>query len=160
VLGGWRVAGIQQYVSGTPISVGTTVSFPMFNGTNRATVPTYDGWRAPIKGSRFDPNVDSFLQPVSYFGAQPTTQFGNETRFNPKLRSWPGFNENFSLARSIRLQGEQKRLDFRWETFNLLNRTAFGGLGGATTLQNNNWGLYRTQANTQRRMQVSLKLYW
>src|SRR2546422_1913950 len=38
VLGGWRVAGIHQYASGTPISVGTTVSFPMFNGTNRATV--------------------------------------------------------------------------------------------------------------------------
>jgi len=159
LLGGWRFAGIQQYVSGTPISVGTTVSFPIFNGTNRATVPTYDGWRAPTKGSKFDPNVDSFLQPVSFFGTQPTTGFGNETRFNPKLRSWPGFNENFSLARSITLR-EQTRLDFRWEAFNLLNRTQFGALGGGATLQNNNWGLWRTQANSQRRMQVSLKLYW
>jgi hypothetical protein len=159
LLGGWRVAGIQQYASGTPISVGTTVSFPIFNGTNRATVPTYDGWRAPIKGSKFDPNVDSFLQPVSFFGPQPTTGFGNETRFNPKLRSWPGFKENFSLARSITLH-EQKRLDFRWETFNLLNRTQFEPLSGGATLQNNNWGLWRAQANSQRRVQVSLKLYW
>jgi len=103
---------------------------------------------------------DSFLQPVSYFGPQPTTGFGNETRFNPKLRSWPGFNENLSLARSINLHGEQKRLDFRWETFNLLNRTQFGPLSNATTIQNPNFGLWRTQANTQRRMQVSLKLYW
>src|SRR5262249_21978461 len=112
VVGGWRVAGIHQYVSGTPISLGTTVNFPIFNGTNRATVPTYDGWRGPIRGSKFDPNVDSFFQPASFFGAQPTTGFGNETRFNPKLRSWPSFNENFSLARSITIK-EEKRLDFR-----------------------------------------------
>src|ERR1051326_8215242 len=131
VLGGWRIAGIQQYVSGTPISVGTTVSFPVFNGVNRATVPAYDGWRASVKGSKFDPNADSFLQPVSFFGPQPTNRFGNETRFNPKLRSWPGFNENLSLARSINLHGEQHRLELRWETFNLLNRTQFGPLSGA-----------------------------
>ena len=101
---------------------------------------------------------NSFFQPVSHFGTQPTTQFGNETRFNPKLRSWPGFKENFSLARSITLH-EQKRLDFRWETFNLLNRTQFEPLSGGATLQNNNWGLWRAQANSQRRVQVSLKLY-
>jgi hypothetical protein len=160
VLGGWRLAGIQQYSSGTPVSVGTTISFPIFNGTNRATVPTYDGWRASTSGGSFDPNKDSFLQPVSFFGPQPTTGFGNETRYNPKLRYFPNYNENLSLARSINLKGEQKRLEFRWETFNLLNRTLFGPLGGATTLQNNNWGLWRVQANSQRRMQVSLKLYW
>ena len=89
------------------------MSFPIFDGTNRATVPTYDGWRAPTKGGRFDPNVDSFFQPVSFFGAQPTTGFGNETRYNPKLRYLPSYNENLSLARSINLHGEQKRLDFR-----------------------------------------------
>jgi hypothetical protein len=160
VFGGWRVAGIHQYLSGAPVSVGTTVSFPIFNGANRATVPTYDGWRAATKGSRFDPAVDNFFQPVSFFGPQPTTGFGNETRYNPKLRYLPSFNENISLARSINLHGEQKRLDLRWEAFNLLNRTQFGALSNATTLQNPNFGLWRTQANTQRRMQVSLKLYW
>jgi hypothetical protein len=160
LLGGWRVAGIQQYVSGTPVSVGTTVSFPIFNGVNRATVPTYDGWRAPTKGNNFDPNVDTFIQPASFFGPQPATAFGNETRFNPKLRYWPGFNENLSLARTINLHGEQKRLDIRWETFNLLNRTVFGPLSNATTMQNPNFGLWRAQANTQRRMQISLKFYW
>jgi hypothetical protein len=159
VLGDWRLAGIQQYSSGTPLSVGTTISFPIFDGTNRATVPTYDGWRAPVSG-KFDPNANSFLQPVSFFGAQPSTGFGNETRYNPKLRNFPNLNENLSLARSFKLKGEQKRLDFRWESFNHLNRTLFGPLSGATTLQNNNWGLWRTQANSQRRMQVSLKLYW
>jgi hypothetical protein len=159
VLGDWRLAGIQQYSSGTPVSVGTTVSFPIFDGTNRATVPTYDGWRAPISGN-FDPNKDSFLQPASFFGPQPTTGFGNETRYNPKLRYFPNYNENLSLARSIKLNREKQRLDFRAEAFNLLNRTQFGPLSNATVLQNPNFGLWRVQSNTQRRLQVSLKLYW
>ncbi len=85
ILGGWRLSGIQGYSSGTPISLGTTVSFPIFDGVNRATVPTYDGWRGTYSGN-FDPNANSFFQPVSFFGPQPTTQFGNETRFNPKAR--------------------------------------------------------------------------
>jgi len=159
VLGGWRFSGIQQYASGTPVSLGTTVSFPIFGGTNRPTVPTYDNWRAPYTG-KFDPFADSFLQPPSFFGPQPTTQFGNETRYNPKLRYLPNFNENVSLARSINLKGEQKRLEFRWEAFNLPNRTIFGPLSGATTLQNNNFGKWQAQSNSARRMQVSLKLYW
>jgi hypothetical protein len=159
IFGGWRVAGIQGYSSGTPISLGTSVSFPIFDGANRATVPTYTGWRGTYSG-KFDPNADSFFQPVSFFGAQPTNQFGNETRYNPKARYLPNYNENISLARSIDLKGESKRLDFRWETFNLLNRTQFGPLSGATTLQNNNFGKWQAQSNSPRRMQVSMKLYW
>ena len=159
LLGGWRLSGIQGYSSGTPIYLGTTVSFPIFDGVNRATVPTYDGWRGTYSGN-FDPNANSFFQPVSFFGTQPTTQLGNETRYNPKARYLPNLNENLSLARSINLHRDQTRLEFRWETFNLLNRTQFGPLSGATTLQNNNFGKWQTQSNSARRMQVSMKLYW
>ena len=121
-------------------------------------MPTYNGWRGTYSGN-FDPNANSFFQPVSFFGPQPTTQFGNETRFNPKARYLPNLNENLSLARSVKLH-EETRLEFRWETFNLLNRTQFGPLSGATTLQNNNFGKWQTQSNSARRMQVSMKLYW
>jgi hypothetical protein len=84
---------------------------------------------------------------------------GTITRYNPKLRNTPGFSESFSFARSITFK-EAKRLDFRWEIFNLLNRTQFGALSGGGTLQNANFGLWRTQSNSARRMQVSMKLYW
>ena len=126
------------------------------NGSN--AVPTYDGWRASTKGGKFDPNVDSFLQPVSYFGAQPTTGFGNETRFNPKLRSWPGFNENFSLARSITLK-EQTRLDFRWETFNVTNSVSFDpqALKGANLDSRGTFGKYSGTLSSPRVMQFGLR---
>lgn len=159
VIGGWRFSGIQEYTSGDPISLGTTVSFPVFNGTNRPTISTYDGWRAPLAGGSFDPAVDRFLQPASFFGTQPTDRLGNATRYNPKLRYSPTLNESVSLARSFRIK-EALRLELRGETFNILNRTAFGPLSGATSLQNANFGLWRTQSNSQRRLQLAMKLYW
>ena len=177
VLGGWRVSGINAYSSGLPVYLETTVSFPLFNtagsslnialptgvsltnATNRITASTYDGWRGTTAKSAFDPNVDKFLQPASFFGTQPTDAFGNTTRYNPKLRFFPNFNENISLARSVQLK-EKLRLEFRGESFNVLNRTQFGPLAGALTLQNPNFGLWKSQANTQRRIQLALKLYW
>jgi hypothetical protein len=159
IIGGWHFSGIQEYSSGEPVALGTTISVPIFNGSNRPTVSTYDGWRAPIAGGQFDPAVDRFLQPASFFGTQPTNQLGNATRYNPKLRYWPTFNENVSLARTFRIK-EALRLEFRGEAFNLLNRTAFGPLSGATSLQNANFGLWRTQSNSQRRLQLAMKLYW
>jgi len=135
------------------------VSFPIFNGGNRPTVTTYDGWRGAIAGSKFDPAVDKFLQPASFFGAQPTDRLGNMTRYSPKLRNWPGYNESVSFAKGIKFT-ESKRLDIRWEAFNLLNRTTFSALSGGTSLQNANFGLWRTQGNSARRMQVAAKLYW
>jgi hypothetical protein len=147
-------------VSGMPLPLSTTISFPIFNGSNRPTVATYDGWRAPVKGDRFDPAVDTFFQPASFFGAQPTTQFGNMTRYNPKLRNFPDLNENASLAKSFYVFHERAHVDFRWEAFNLFNRVRFGPLSGGATLQDPNFGLWRTQVNSPRQMQVALKLYW
>jgi hypothetical protein len=158
ILGNWRFAGSQGYSSGTPIGLGTTISFPIFNGGNRPTISTYNGWGGTYSGS-FNPGSDSFFQPASFFGTQPTTALGDATRYNPKLRYFPGFNENASLNKTIRL-GESKHLDIRWESFNYLNRTQFGPLSGGTTLQNANFGNWRSQSNSPRRMQVSMKFYW
>jgi hypothetical protein len=103
--------------------------------------------------------VNSFLQPASFFGTQPTDRVGNMTRYNPKLRNFPSLNENVSLAKSIVLH-ESLRLDLRGEAFNLFNRVLFGPLSSATVLQNPNFGLWRAQANSPRQMQLALKLYW
>jgi hypothetical protein len=160
VLGGWRVAGNNTYLSGTPVVVTTTVSFPLGDGTfvNTPTIATYDGWRGTYTG-KFDPNVNRFFQPVSFFPTQSTTQFGNATRTNPKVRNFPTFNENISLAKTFPIR-ESVRAEFRGEAFNLLNRTLFGAASGGTSLQNANFGLWNTQANTPRTLQLALKLYF
>ena len=160
VIGGWRIAGNNTYLSGTPIALTTTVSFPLGDGTfvNTPTITTYDGWKGSYTG-KFDPNVDRFFQPASFFGTQPTTQFGNATRTNPKIRNFANLNENISLAKSFPLH-ESIRAEFRAEAFNVLNRTQFGPASGGTSLQNANFGLWNTQANTPRQLQLALKVYF
>jgi hypothetical protein len=86
------------------VSLGTTVNFPIFNGRNAPLVTTYDGWRGTQAGGKFDPQTDRFIQPASFFGPQPTDRPGNETRYNSKLRQFPNFSENVSLAKTIPLK--------------------------------------------------------
>ncbi len=158
VLGGWRISGIQSYSSGFPVALARNNPWAIFNGVTRPTITSYDNWRAPLAGDRFDPAVDRFLNPAAFpVSAQPIA-FGNTTRYNPKVRGFPNFNENLSLAKSFPLGGETRRLDVRAEAFNMFNRTVFG-IGG-NNLNNNNFGVVQNQVNTQRQMQVALKLYW
>jgi hypothetical protein len=155
ILGGWRVGAIQAYMSGVPIAVTRNNPLPIFNAQTRPTITGYDNWRAPIAGDKFDPARDRFLD-RSAFPTQPDA-FGNATRYNPKVRAFPAFTENISVAKSFRL-GEDKRLDFRWEIFNMFNRTVFGT--GSTNLNNNAFGVVNSQVNDPRQMQFGLKIYW
>jgi hypothetical protein len=156
VLGGWRLAGIQVYSSGFPIALARNNPLPIFNGITRPTIDTYENWRGPIAGDKFDPNVDRFLKPANQFPAQPVG-FGNATRYNPKVRSFWNQTENVSLAKTFPI-GESVRIDLRGEAFNLFNRTVFGT--GSTNLNAGNFGQVTNQVNDPRQMQVGLKIYW
>lgn len=156
IAGGWRLAAIQVYNSGTPIELTRNNPLPIFNGITRPTISTYTGWRAPIVGDKFDPAVDRFLQPATFFGTQPA-DFGNATRHNPKVRTFWGQSENVSIARTFQIT-EGIRIDLRGEAFNLFNRTIFGT--GSTNLNAGNFGVVLNQANDPRQMQLGLKLYW
>lgn len=169
VLGGWRVSGIAVYTSGTPNGLGTTNSLPLFGGGLRPVINTYDDWAAPTKGDHFDPAVDrtvkDYCQTATstncFFQFQPANTFGNMTRYNPKFRSRPNYNENLSFSKSFPVR-EGIRVDFRAELFNAFNRVRFGQ--GSLSLQSQAFGvLSRTagdQANSPRQMQLALKLYF
>jgi hypothetical protein len=156
VLGGWRIGAIQFYSSGTPIGVTRNAPLPIFNGTNRAYITTYN-WRASYNGS-FDPAVDLYLNPAA-FPTQPNGLLGNATRLNPLVRTFPNLNENVSLGKSFNFT-ERMRLDFRAEAFNVFNRTIFNAPG--TNLNQNTFGIVSSQASNPgpRSMQMALKLYW
>jgi hypothetical protein len=156
VLGGWRLAAIQSYISGAPLSLTRTNPLPIFNGQTRPFVDAYDNWRAPIQGSDFDPAIDRFFKPVNQFPAQPAA-FGNATRNNPKVRSWWGMSEDASLAKTFQFS-EKIRMDLRWEAFNIFNRVIFSA--GNANLNSATFGLVTGQANGSRDMQFGLKLYW
>ena len=169
LLGNWRVSFLGYYASGQPLPLGTSVGTPsvLFAGGNRPLISSYDGWRANTKGGSFDPSVDTFVQPASFFPAQTGTQFagttqyfGNMTRYNPKFRQFPNKTENISVTKSFRIH-EGIRLDFRAEAFNAFNRVRFGT--GSLSLQSSTFGQLTSSGdllNSPRQMQLALKLYF
>ncbi|HJZ98218.1 MAG TPA: TonB-dependent receptor, partial [Candidatus Solibacter sp.] len=155
IAGGWRLSAIQIYNSGAPIGVTANGTLPIFNGTNRPVVTTYN-WRAPISGSDFDPNKDKYLD-ASVFPTQPAGVLGNSPRRNSTVRNFSNYNENVSVAKTFHIT-ERARLDFRAEAFNVFNRVVFGG--PQTNLNNATFGTISSQSNTPRQMQGGIKLYW
>jgi len=167
IVGGWRVSGIQNYYSGIPLPVlSPNYNLPLF-GNNRASVADYEGWRAPIKGDQFDPNVDrwwsaSVVNPARVQAAPSGAKvyvlesvYGNGTKRNPKERSPWTLAENFSVARTFRFT-ERVRMDFRWELFNAFNRVRWGIPNSDITSPN--FGLVNSLGNTPRQMQFGLKV--
>lgn len=155
VAGGWRISAIQSYVRGFPIAISRNNPLVVFNGTTRPTISSYDNWQPNWQNGSFDPAVDRRLD-RNAFPAQPV-DFGNATRFNPRLREFPNLNENISLGKAFSIK-EKIRLDFRAEAFNLFNRVRFGN--GSTNLDSTNFGVVVDQTNTQRQLQMALKLYF
>ena len=155
----------RRYSSGQPIGVSTSYSLPIFNGRTPAYVTSYDGWRAPTKDGSFDPSVDSFFVPYGTgpFPLQGTNTalngLGNETRYNPKVRLFPNFNENLSLAKSFPIRESSASTSARG--FNVFNRVRFGT--GSTQLQSTTFGKLTSNGdllNTPRQMQFAAKLYF
>jgi hypothetical protein len=160
IVGGWRVSGTAFYSSGLPLGLSTTNGMPLFSGGNRPIISSYDGWRATPRNGKFDPFVDNFVQPASFFPAQPPNTFGNQTRYNPNFRQFGNYNENISIAKSFPIK-DQVHLDFRAEMFNAFNRVRFGT--GSLSIQSNQFGRLTGAGdllNTPRQAQVALKLYF
>ena len=160
IVGNWRVSGIAYYSSGLPLGLGTSNSLPLFSGSLRPIISTYDGWQGSTRNGKFDPFVDSFTQPKTFFPVQPANTFGNQTRYNPKFRQFGNYNENISISKTFPIK-EQIRLDFRAEAFNAFNRVRFGT--GSLQLQSNQFGQLTGSGdllNSPRSMQMALKLYF
>ena len=146
-------------------------------GGNKAYVTSFNGWQPQWKNGSFDPTVDNFFVPYCSDGTaacngpfpyqgnvndpqQRNVGIGNMTRYNPKVRQFGNYNENFSVARNFPIK-ESIRLEFRAEAFNAFNRVRFGT--GSTTLQDQNFGKLTSSSdllNTPRQMQLALKLYF
>jgi hypothetical protein len=157
VAGGWSIAGINEYGSGTPLMVSPGFSLP-FGGGNRVFVSSYDNWRAPVGGNKFDPFRDVWWNKQAFQQVPQTvldTELGNTTARNPKARSPWSLGESVSVAKQLPVT-ERVRAVLRFEAFNLLNRVRWGG-------PNSSWnsaslGLVRSQGNSPRQMQLGLKI--
>jgi hypothetical protein len=139
VLGGWRAAAIYTVSSGSPFGI-TDNSYGYCNAAHTLTDrPTMIGDPLP---SGFNQTLDHWFSTGAFdfsgtcpapglltpTGAgDPNKAFGNAPRYFSNLRN-PGLNNlDFSLQKDVRLPtGDQHRLQFRADFFNLLNHPQFG----------------------------------
>ena len=164
ILGGWGLSGFMEYASGTPLSVGPGFSSIPGGAGNRVFINSYEGWRAPVSGDKFDPFKDVWWDTSKFqvgpdgkklTQAQLNAGIGNATKNNPKSRSPWNLNENFSLAKNIDIT-EKVKFTLRMEAFNIANRVRMGGPD--STVTSATFGIIRSQGNEPRKMQFGAKV--
>ncbi len=140
VAGGWYVAGIASYKSGTPTTVygpcsDTSASKVLFAGCNFtgiARVNVVPGISQTNKSSNFNTATTPFWNPSAFTVPTPFT-FGNEPRSLSSARTFGGRNEDFTLGKKTRLFGETATIDFKAEFFNIFNRHIYSAPSGFAT---------------------------
>jgi hypothetical protein len=149
VLGGWKLAGINEVMSGTPVTVFITGQWSN-TGTNNLDRPNATG-KDPVFRNRTDRTI--YIDPAA-FELPPRGSFGNAGRntvFASGLNNW-----DLSLAKEFRYEGIT--IQFRTEFFNVPNHPSFGA--PVTQINDPGFGRIRTTrpAQDNRQIQFGLKL--
>ena len=151
VLGGWKVAAVQTYESGTPISINCgNYTSGLFNPSCRANVVSGVGTSYANTSSNYGNvyafNPAAFSQPANY-------TLGDAARIL-NIYERPNLNEDISLQKTFSIL-EKVRATFRMEAFNAFNRHRFTSIDNTVT--DPGFGTY-SGVGGNRSMQASLRL--
>ncbi len=172
LLNGWAVSGITQFQSGFPIHIqsfndteltgsidfsaaGTPDLSGVFKTKNAHTTGCALGTGPtsgtptpcdPINNQQFDPNQFSDAQLGSFGNAKRTLCCG------------PGLNNSDVSVQKTTQLSESKKLEFRWDIFNLANHPKFFNPDGNITDGSDFGRIFR--AGPPRLMQFALKFYY
>jgi hypothetical protein len=150
---GWQLSGIASMQSGAwfdiaivdpsnrlGVTPGSSAWRPDLGGDPRIPTPTADRWL----------NESAFVVPRNADGTYRYGYLGRNSLLGPGY-----FNVDAGLTREVRV-GSARRLQLRWEVFNLTNHPSYGlpdaNLGSA------DFGTIRTTVSTPRQMQFGVKL--
>lgn len=152
LLGGWQLSGIVSVQSGPYFEV--TVPLPTRLGITQGNI----NWRADLIGDPRvpHPGADGWLNPAAFGVPQNvdgTYRYGNLGR---NSLVGPGFfNLDVGLAREF-LIDERRRLQLRWEVFNVTNHPSYGLPN--SVLGSEDFRTIRSTFSTPRQMQFGVKL--
>lgn len=137
VIGGWRVTGIYQYLSGSPISWGNAAYTG--NYTNFDNHPHSSNGQASFNTAGFDTST-------------ATAPNGNNYRTFPAylLRSDPNNNIDLSVLKDFAI-GDRVVLQPRVDAFNTLNHVQFNSANVTPT--SSSFGVINSQLNAGRQLQ-------
>ena len=164
ILGGWSITANQQYQSGDPLSIGTSIdtSSYLYNGTTRADLISGQPLTVPIVGR---PNVSAgtgvqYINPAA-FASPPTSpngvvlRLGTSPRYFGNLRGPYQPSENFGIFKRFPFR-EGAFLEVRGDFFNVFNRT--GLADPVTTVGDPQFGQIIDVAQGPREIQLAMRL--
>jgi hypothetical protein len=158
LVGGWQVAAVQTYQSGTPLAV-TSPNWDsgifagnLCGGCSRPNViPGVD--QDGLNGSKFVYGVSRRLNPAAFTTA-PNFTFGDAPRALG-IRELATLNEDANIAKRIPMFTERVQTIFRMEFFDVLNRHRFTGFN--TSVGQPGFG-QASSATGPRSMQANLRI--
>jgi hypothetical protein len=179
VLGGWIIAGLQQYTSGAPQGVVSANSLDPYFGPNGFLTRPNVNPGVPKRSQAFlngtwDPSAPgeagSVLNIAAWTNPQQANRysFGNAPRTDGDIRRFPFYNEDISIIKRTSIN-ERINVEFRADFLNIFNRTVFGfDQGGdqyGNAIQGTNvdfgtgsFGHVTSQSNFPREIQFGLKI--
>lgn len=150
IVGGWRLAAINTMISGQPINFTYTAS-------TAASVTSGISMRPNLVGNPFLPadqrTPQRYFNLAAFAVPDPSQPFGNAGRNIG--RSDGQYQLDMAIEKSFRLPSEGKRLEFRTEAFNALNKTNFQA--AAAGISTSTFGTI-TKTFPARQIQFGLKL--
>jgi hypothetical protein len=159
VVGGWTLNGIVSFSSGIPFFVGASGDIAHIAANTACCSLGFGNYERLnfIGGNVYAANKSpsQWLNPAAFAIPAPGT-FGNLGR--DTLRSDRFKNLDLSLFKQFPIT-ESKRLEFRFETFNLTN-TPVWNVPDVNISDGNKFGTISSTANTARQLQFGLKLYF
>jgi Carboxypeptidase regulatory-like domain/TonB dependent receptor/TonB-dependent Receptor Plug Domain len=153
--GGWALSGINTMTSGQPINLTYTpgAAFVATDGSKNSAV-----YQADVTGNPMLPAGERTIS--RYFNTSnvhvPTDvshPFGNAGRNTARSNSF--YNLDLGVHKQFQLPGESRKLEFRAEVFNALNKTNFQAATG--DVASSSFGVI-SSAMPARQVQFALKL--
>ncbi len=161
VLGGWRVSTIFTVQDGSPVGTWDGCWGPWCNIANLGS--SYGTMVGDILPSGFQQTVGPHgswfnTSALSWNGFDVNKVFGDAPRYFSNLRTAGIMSLDFSLMKEFRLSGEQTRLRFQMDAFNLPNHPMFGAPDG--NHGNATFGQVLSTSQQNRVVQFGLHLYF
>ncbi len=131
LLGGWQISGITSLISGNPLELGVTIAG--INANQRITGSWTEPPRLRLKGDPTKGPSGLLIDPAAFFIPEIGSVGLGERQY---LRN-PGINNtDLSLFKNFSIGDVDKnrKIQLRFEAFNVFNHTQFSGINGGTQI--------------------------
>lgn len=122
LIGGWKISGINNYSTGTPLSITTDQGLPTVAFGIRPNIVS--GVDPRGSGSCGGGTPGQMLNPGAFEDPAPFT-FGDAPRASNNVRTCPNLNESVSLVKSFPVIRDRIAMEFGANFFNVFNRHEF-----------------------------------